>query len=113
MFKERQAVCEEDGFEIVPAEGDAKDEGDGYDDADNASEGGSESTFHSSDYNTGGKAEMVAIGNRMRQASRDAAEILEDAYNRYTFDDPAELSRWFADADPVYRTRQSPVITKE
>jgi hypothetical protein len=49
----------------------------------------------------------------MRQSSKDAAEILDDACNRYTFDDPAELPRCFADADPVYRTRQSPVVTKE
>jgi ATPase subunit of ABC transporter with duplicated ATPase domains len=48
----------------------------------------------------------------MRQSSKDAAEILDDATNRYTFDDRAELPRCFADADLVYRTRQSPVVTK-
>jgi hypothetical protein len=111
--KKDQAVCKEHRFEIVPAEGDVKDEGDGYDDADNASEAESESPFHYSDYDTDEKAEMVTIGKRMWQSSKDAAEIPDDAYNRYTFDDPAELPRWFADADPVHRTRQSPVVSKE
>lgn len=72
----------------------------------------SDSSFHSSDYDSDEKAEMVAIGRRMRQSKREAADVLDEGYHRYTFDDPNDLPRWFADTDHVYRERQAPV-TKE
>jgi Spb1 C-terminal domain len=118
LAKERQ----EDGYEVAPAErprdSDDDDEdverrgGDG-----SGSEGGSasasDSSFHSSDYDTDEKAEMVAIGRQMRQSTKEATDILDDAYNRYTFDDPLDLPRWFADPDPIYRQRRSSAVTKE
>jgi AdoMet-dependent rRNA methyltransferase SPB1 len=105
------AERQEDGFEIAPAEADKNDSDDA--DEDKKSVAGSESSFHSSDYDTDEKAELVAIGRRMRQSTKEATDILDDAYNRYTFDDPLELPRWFADTDPVYRTRQAPIVSKE
>lgn len=117
LAKERQ----EDGFEVAPAEKPAdSDDDDG--DTDNHSAKGSasgsdgaasDSSFHSSDYDTDEKAEMVAIGRRMRQSNKEATEVLDDAYNRYTFDDPLDLPRWFADPDPIYRQRRSAIVTKE
>ena len=101
--KEREEKS--DDFEVVAAdkEGGATN---GDDEVD------SDSSFHSSDYDTDEKAEMVAIGKRMRQSKKESQEVLDDAYNRYTFDDPFDLPRWFADPDPMYRQRQAPV-TKE
>jgi AdoMet-dependent rRNA methyltransferase SPB1 len=104
------AERQQDGFEIAPAEADKTGSDD---DRDEASGAGSESSFHSSDYDTDEKAELVAIGRRMRQSKKEATEILDDAYNRYTFDDPLDLPRWFADPDPVYRSRQAPLVSKE
>lgn len=102
---------EDKTFEVVPMESDKfsskSKRGKGGDEVDS-----SDSSFHSSDYDTDEKAEMVAIGKRMRQSKSEANDVLDEAYNRYTFDDPAFLPRWFADPDPVYRERQPPV-TKE
>ena len=108
---------EEDGFEIVPNEAKSKAVYDDDDEEETAAaekDDGeeSDSSFHSSDYDSDEKAEMVAIGKKMRGSKRDATEILDDAYNRYTFDDPIDLPRWFADRDPEYRVRREPV-TKE
>lgn len=103
----REAAANEEAgsdFEVAPAE---KDNSSGESDGD-----ASDSSFHSSDYDTDEKAEMVAIGRHMRQSKKVATEVLDDAYNRYTFDDPFDLPRWFADPDPQYRERQAPV-TKE
>lgn len=100
MAKDRGKAKEEneDGFEVV------EQEKNGYE---------SESSFHSSDYDTDEKAEMVAIGKRMRESKREAIEVVDEAYNRYTFDDPIDLPRWFADADPTYRKRQAPVTKQQ
>lgn len=108
-----------DGFEVVPAEKPPSDEDEDADNKNMSDETGvrngseSESSFHSSDYDTDEKAEMVAIGMRMRQSKREANEVLDDAYNRYTFDDPLDLPRWFADPDPQYRFRREPIVSKE
>jgi len=97
-----------DGFEVVPStkkvDSDSDDAGQKGDESD--------SSFHSEDYDSDEKAEMVAIGKKMRTSKREATEILDDAYNRYTFDDPSGLPRWFADRDPEYRFIRPPV-TKE
>lgn len=93
---------EQDGFEVVPARRDPNSDDDAA----------SDSSFHSSDYDTDEKAEMVAIGKHMRMSKQNAHETIDDAYNRYTFDDPVGLPRWFADRDPEYRFRRPPV-TKE
>lgn len=103
-----------DGFEVVPVVEKLPDS-DELECSDEriADESGSETSFHSSDYDTDEKAEMLAIGSRMRKSSKEATEVLDDAYNRYTFDDPPDLPRWFADPDPTYRARQTPIVTKE
>lgn len=110
--QEAQAIAKEiakkranegDGFDVVPREIENDTDGSGEESA---------SSFHSSDYDTDEKAEMVAIGRRMRQGKTEASNVLDEAYNRYTFDDPIDLPRWFADPDPTYRKRQAPV-TKE
>jgi AdoMet-dependent rRNA methyltransferase SPB1 len=110
LAEERQ----EDGFEVAPLEKDISDD----DDNDEKNGSGTESvvsdsSFHSSDYDTDEKAEMVAIGRRMKQSTKEATEVLDDAYNRYTFDDPLDLPRWFADPDPIYRQRQDAIVSKE
>lgn len=107
LAKERQ----EDGYEVAPAE--KPRESDDEDGESRASGSASDSSFHSSDYDTDEKAEMVAIGRQMRQSTKEATDILDDAYNRYTFDDPLDLPRWFADPDPIYRQRRSAVVSKE
>lgn len=103
---EKKKQEDEDGFEVVPQEKE-DDDTDGSDDGIE-----SDSSFHSSDYDTDEKAEMSAIGKRMRQSKKEANSVFDEAYNRYTFDDPYDLPRWFADPDPTYRQRQAPV-TKE
>lgn len=116
MERERK----EDGFEVVPqAQNDGSDddvdmdEKNGKDQSHGEDPGAaSDSSFHSSDYDTDEKAEMVAIGKKMRTSKQQATDILDDAYNRYTFDDPMDLPRWFADRDHEYRFRRPPV-TKE
>ena len=69
-------------------------------------------SLHSSEYDTDEKAEMIAIAKKMRQSKQVANDVLDEAYHRYTFDDPQNLPRWFADPDPTYRRRHPPV-TKE
>lgn len=101
--KEKKMAEDGDGFDVVPMERDNDSDDDGA---------ATDSSFHSSDYDTDEKAEMVTIGKRMRQSKTEAREVLDEAYNRYTFDDPIDLPRWFADPDPMYRRRQPPV-TKE
>lgn len=109
--KSEKRKNEDEAFEVVPMESEKlstkpkRGKGDEEEDL-------SDSSFHSSDYDTDEKAEMVAIGKRMRQSKNEANDVLDEAYNRYTFDDPASLPRWFADPDPTYRQRQPPV-TKE
>ncbi len=91
---------EADGFETVPVVS----QGSQNRDTGKNDEGAeSDSSFHSSDYDTDEKAEMVAIGKQMRTSRQKATEVLDDAYNRYTVDDPEGLPRWFADRDPEYR----------
>ncbi|KAI0567275.1 Ribosomal RNA methyltransferase Spb1 [Gracilaria domingensis] len=112
LKKEEQRKQEEgDTFEVVPMEGEKQLSSSKRKRGDDDEEL-SDSSFHSSDYDTDERAEMIAIGKRMRRSKNEANEVLDDAYNRYTFDDPLFLPRWFADADPLYRTRQPPV-TKE
>lgn len=91
-----------DGFDIVANE-DIKASSDDQDGED------SDSSFHSSDYDDDEKAEMIAIGKRMRQSKREANEVLDEAYHRYTFDDPFDMPRWFEDQDVVHRERRAPV----
>lgn len=93
-----------DEVEVVPQEKDASDDSD---DADDGVE--SDCSFHSSDYDADEKAELVAIGMRLRKSKKEMENVLDDGYHRYTFDDPNDLPRWFSDQDGIYRERQAPV----
>lgn len=95
---------EDDGFEVVALEKEKDDDDQGD---------GSDSSFHSSDYDTDEKAEMMAIGKKMKHSKQEQDEILDEGYHRYTFDDPVELPRWFADQDGEYRERRMPISKEE
>lgn len=92
------AVNDEDlGFEIVPAEASGSDDS-------------SSSSDDESEYNDNAKAETLAYAKKMlRKKSREA--ILDDAYNRYTYDDEG-LPRWFAEDEKKHSQPMKPV-TKE
>lgn len=93
-----------DEVEVVPQQ---KEVSNDSDDADEGVE--SDCSFHSSDYDADEKAELVAIGMRLRKSKKEMENILDEGYHRYTFDDPNDLPRWFADQDGTYRERQAPV----
>lgn len=81
-------------FEIAPQEGD------------NSS---SDSDSESEDDN--GKAEILAYAKKMlKKKSREG--ILDDAYNRYTFNDD-DLPRWFAEDEKKHNKPEKPVTKEE
>eukprot|EP00899_Mesostigma_viride_P008335 jgi/Mesvir1/17502/Mv08767-RA.1 len=97
---------EEEGFEVVPLAPDRTSD----DDSSSSDEGseGEEDPFE--DYDTDDKAETVAYAQAMlRKRRRD--EIIDGAYNRYTFNDD-NLPRWFAEDEKKFM-RPIPSITKE
>lgn len=83
-------------FEIVPAEASTS-----SDDS---------STGEDTDYDTDDKAETLAYAKRMLR-KKGAEDILDAAYNRYTFNDEG-LPKWFADDESKHMRPQKP-ITKE
>lgn len=97
VLQDNRSGPERDGdFEIVPA----------------ALSGSSdESTSEDeSDYDTDSKAEILAYAKKMlRKKQRE--EIIDAAYNRYTFDDEG-LPEWFAKEEKNHNQPQKP-ITKE
>lgn len=106
---------EGDGFEVVAqeAEQDKNEDMDDDDDGDEKEGEESDSSFHSSDYDTDEKAEMMAIGREMKRSKHNTEDMLDEGYHRYTFDDPLELPRWFADQDGEYRERSMPVSKEQ
>ncbi|KAL3678738.1 hypothetical protein R1sor_021694 [Riccia sorocarpa] len=87
---------EEEGFEVVPMEASGSSDSSDDDDDD--------------DLNDNTKAETLAFAKKMlTKKSRDT--ILDNAYNRYMFDDD-DLPRWFADDEKKHSVAQKP-ITKE
>jgi len=87
----------DDGFEIVPA----------------ASSGSSDesSSEDESDYDTDSKAEILAYAKKMlRKKQRE--EILDAAYNRYTFDDEG-LPEWFVKEEKIHCQPQKPITREE
>lgn len=87
----------DDGFEIVPA----------------ASSGSSDesSSEDESDYDTDSKAEILAYAKKMlRKKQRE--EILDAAYNRYTFDDEG-LPEWFVKEEKIHCQPQKPITRDE
>ena len=80
-------------FEIAPQEGDTSSDSDSESEDDN------------------GKAEILAYAKKMlRKRSREA--ILDDAYNRYTFNDD-NLPRWFAEDEKKHSKPEKPVTKEE
>ncbi|CAM6085316.1 unnamed protein product [Calypogeia fissa] len=88
------AVTDDDvGFEVVPEEASGSDDSSSSDDE--------------SDMNDNAKAETLAYAKKMlRKKSRES--ILDDAYNRYTFDDD-NLPRWFAEDEKKHSQLMKPV----
>lgn len=99
LLHEKEKETEGDEVEVVPQE---KEE-------ESADEDESDCSFHSSDYDVDEKAELVAIGMRLRKSKKEMENILDEGYHRYTFDDPNDLPRWFSDQDGIHRERQAPV----
>lgn len=101
LLQKKEKVTEEDGVEVVPED---KGENSGEDSGEE-----SDCSFHSSDYDVDEKAELLAVGIRLRKSKREMEHVLDEGYHRYTFDDPNDLPRWFSDQDGIYRERQAPV----
>lgn len=81
-------------FEIAPQEGDVS---------------SSDSDSDSEDDN--GKAEILAYAKKMlKKRSREG--ILDDAYNRYTFNDE-DMPRWFAEDEKKHNRPEKPVTKEE
>ncbi|GBG70276.1 hypothetical protein CBR_g6403 [Chara braunii] len=90
--------AEEEGFEVVPME---------QDDSDSDS---TDSSDDEMDYDSDEKAEILAYAKKMlRKKQRE--EIIDSAYNRYTFNDD-NLPQWFAN-DERKHMKPLPVVTKE
>lgn len=79
-------------FEIAPQEGNSSSDSDSDSEDDN------------------GKAEILAYAKKMLK-KKNRESILDDAYNRYTFNDE-DMPRWFADDEKKHNRPEKP-ITKE
>lgn len=80
-------------FEIAPQEGDVSSDSDSESEDDN------------------GKAEILAYAKKMlKKRSREG--ILDDAYNRYTFND-VDMPRWFAEDEKKHNKPEKPVTKDE
>ncbi|KAG6490907.1 hypothetical protein ZIOFF_052239 [Zingiber officinale] len=89
---------EQDGFEIVPAEP--------METSDDSS-----SSDESDDMNDDTKAEILAYAKKMlRKKQRE--QILDDAYNRYMFDDIG-LPKWFEDEEKRHCKPIKPITREE
>lgn len=89
---------EQDGFEIVPAEP--------METSDDSS-----SSDESEDMDVDTKAEILAYAKKMlRKKQRE--QILDDAYNRYMFDDEG-LPKWFADEEMRHCQSIKPITREE
>lgn len=94
---------QQDDFEIVPAEP-ARDE----DDSSSSSDDSDESEDDLDDYR---KAEILAYAKKMlRKKQRE--QILDDAYNKYMFDDEG-LPNWFVEDEKRHRQPMKPVTREE
>lgn len=103
LKKEVEKAGKDGDFDTVP-----QDEADEEDESDDDTV-----SFRSLDYDTDEKAEMVAIGKAMRSSKKRRLDILDDAYNRYVFDDPDAVPRWFAETEGAFRERPPPVTKAE
>ncbi|MCO5597977.1 hypothetical protein L7F22_052066 [Adiantum nelumboides] len=87
-------VATDDGFEVVPAE-----------------TSGSHSSSDEEEYDADSKAEILAYAKKMlRKKNRE--DILDDGYNRYTFNDVG-LPDWFADDEKRHCQPIKPISKEE
>lgn len=80
-------------FEIAPQERDSSSDSDSESEDDN------------------GKAEILAYAKKMLKR-KDREGILDDAYNRYTFND-VDVPRWFAEDEKKHNKPEKPVTKEE
>ncbi|KAK9286161.1 hypothetical protein L1049_014543 [Liquidambar formosana] len=93
-----QASNAEDGFEIVPAP------------MTDSSDSSSSDESEEEDVDT--KAEILAMGKKMlRKKQRE--RMLDDAYNKYMFDDDGGLPKWFLEEEMRHRQPIKPVTKEE
>ncbi|CAI5480208.1 unnamed protein product, partial [Closterium sp. Yama58-4] len=130
----KQKEEEEAGFEVVPEErlsGSERDSSDDSSDSDSDSRGGRRGgrhartvggsaaggqgggTMREEEWDSDSKAETLAYARRMlRKRERD--ELVDDAYNRYMFDDDAQaLPKWFADDERRHMVPLKPISKDE
>ncbi|OEL34192.1 putative rRNA methyltransferase [Dichanthelium oligosanthes] len=104
--KEKVAMAQrvqQDDFEIVPAEPVRNEE-----DSSSSSDESDESVEDLDDYR---KAEVLAYAKKMlRKKQRE--QILDDAYNKYMFDDEG-LPNWFIEDEKRHRQPMKPVTREE
>ncbi|WVZ99631.1 hypothetical protein U9M48_044898 [Paspalum notatum var. saurae] len=94
---------QQDDFEIVPAEPVRNEE-----DSSSSSDDSDESEEELDDYR---KAEVLAYAKKMlRKKQRE--QILDDAYNKYMFDDEG-LPNWFVEDEKRHRQPMKPVTREE
>uniref|UniRef100_A0A0D9WJV3 Putative rRNA methyltransferase n=1 Tax=Leersia perrieri TaxID=77586 RepID=A0A0D9WJV3_9ORYZ len=94
---------QQDDFEIVPAEPVQKE--------DDSSSSSDESDDPDEDLDDGTKAEILAYAKKMlRKKQRE--QILDDAYNKYMFDDEG-LPKWFAEDEKRHNQPMKPVTKEE
>ncbi|KAK4761270.1 hypothetical protein SAY87_006163 [Trapa incisa] len=92
-----QAVKKNEDFEIVPAP---------------STDISDSSSSDESDDDIETKAEILACAKKMlRKKQRE--QILDDAYNKYMFDDDGGLPRWFLDEEKKHRQPIKPVTKEE
>ncbi|KAJ8908593.1 hypothetical protein NDN08_005298 [Rhodosorus marinus] len=73
-----------------------------------------EDGFDLSAYDEKARAEIVASAAKMKlMKRRDRHALVDDAYNRYAFDDPSSLPNWFVDEDERSRQRIIPATKEE
>ncbi|KAK4771777.1 hypothetical protein SAY86_013552 [Trapa natans] len=92
-----QAVKKNEEFEIVPVPSTDTSDSSSSDETDD-------------DIET--KAEILACAKMMLQ-KKQREQILDDAYNKYMFDDDGELPRWFLDEERKHRQPIKPVTKEE
>ncbi|KAK4772637.1 hypothetical protein SAY86_014412 [Trapa natans] len=92
-----QAFKKNEDFEIVPAP---------------STDTSDSSSSDESDDDIETKAEILACAKKMlRKKQRE--QILDDAYNKYMFDDDGGLPRWFLDEEKKHRQPIKPVTKEE
>lgn len=59
------------------------------------------------------KCHALALATRMHTNKKERYRIIEDAYNRHTFNDGANIPNWFRDEETTFRQRRLPVTPEE